>query len=143
MSLKDRAIAAIKEQREYEAEKEAARFAKRRTATLAAFQKNFGEATRIKPSTCDTVLTDGLELRAIFSTNYSHIVSHFTLFGACPDCGIGCYSKSIVSLERLGEQIEDFEPGWPHKCPPAIHYPMVGDRLHDALQDFVCELGAE
>ena len=146
MNLKDRALAALKEQQEYEVEKEATRFAKQVKATEKAFQKMFGEYLPVAPGTCDMVLAkDGLKFRAVFSLlcASSDAFSHFEIAGTCPDCGADCYSKRIGCLISLGEQIVGFEPGWPHKCEPATCYPTVGDRLLDALQDFICELGAE
>lgn len=119
MSLKDQAIAAHKEAHEYEAEKEAKLFVKRIKATEIDFEKRFGSYHVISPGTCDTVSTDdGLEFRARFVNSYGTAINAFELRGVCPDCGAGCYSRRILNLLHLGEQIEDFEPGRAHKCPP-------------------------
>lgn len=146
MNLKDRALAVLKEQQEYEAEQEAARFLRCVKATETAFQKMFGEYLSVAPGTCDTVLAkDGLKFRAVFSLHHasSDAFSHFEIAGTCPDCGADCYSARIGCLISLGEQLENFEPGWPHKCPPAVCLLTVGDILLNALQDFIYELVEE
>lgn len=139
--LKDRAIAAHKEQQEFVAEEEAARFATRFKATEAAFQKMFGENLfAISPGTCDIVLAkDGLKLRAVFNDRRGTVV-HFELAGACPKCGAACYSRAIYSLGDLGKQIAEFVPRHGHKCAPAIHHPTAGEALLEALQGYIEEV---
>ena len=141
MFLKEQAIASYGEEQEHKEAQEADRFAKRVTAMLAAFTKMFGNnwLPAVALDSYDTVLIDGLEIRAVFNRHWrsNDTVDNFQLRGTCPDCGADCYSKNIGNLVDLGRQIENFEAGWPHKCVSATHHPTAGEALLEALQDFI------